>query len=216
MLIFKKEEQARNLVLKHVHLVDHCLKESRNALEEFLIVKIESASGTATKVGEFEASADTLVREIREVLLDGAFLPHIRSDVYRLVEAVDSIAGVAEEISQFIIAQVPKVPDEFHADLLEVFQQSLNCFHELRKALEAYFKPKGMYEDLREHFTKVCDFESDVDELQTALTRKIFSSSLALSEKMHLQQLVKKTGNIADLAEDAADELEFAAMKSVV
>jgi len=29
------------------------------------------------------------------------------------------------------------------------------------------------------------------------------------------EQLIKQIGNIADLAEDASDELEFAAMKSV-
>lgn len=216
MLIFKKEEQARDLVLKHLDQVNKCLTESRNSLEEYLVDNLESAAAVAEIVGEIESSADTLVREIREVLLDGAFLPHIRSDVYRLVEAVDSIAGVAEEIAQFVTAQGPMVPDQFHAELLEIFRQSLNCFHELRKALEAYFKPKGMFEDLREHFTKVCDFESEVDKLQAEMTEKIFTSSLHLSEKMHLQQLIKKIGNIADLAEDAADELEFAAMKAVV
>ena len=216
MLIFKKEKHARDLVLKHLNEVNECLMESRNSLEEYVVGNIESAAQKAQSVDHLESQADNLMRELREVLLDGAFLPHIRVDVYRLVEAVDSIAGMAEEITHVIIDQSPKVPDEFQADLLEIFAQSLNCFHELRQALLAYFEPKGLFKDLKDHFTKVCALESEVDVLQSALTKKVFSSSLELSEKMHLQQLIKRVGNIADLAEDAADELEFAAMKSMV
>jgi predicted phosphate transport protein (TIGR00153 family) len=216
MLIFKKEKQARVLVLKHLNEVNECLVESRNSLEEFVVGNIESMNEKAQFVDQLESNADRLKRELREVLLDGAFLPHIRVDVYRLVEAVDSIAGMGEEITHFIIDQCPKVPDEFQADLLEIFAQSLNCFHELRKALKAYFEPKGLFKDLENHFNQVCAFESEVDILQSELSKKVFKSSLELSEKMHLQQLIKRIGNIADLSEDAADELEFSAMKSMV
>lgn len=216
MLIFKKEKHALELVLKHLKEVNECLVESRNSLEEYVVGNIEAAAQKAQAVDQLESLADNLMRELRGVLLDGAFLPHIRVDVYRLVEAVDSIAGMAEEITHFIIDQSPDVPDEFQADLLEIFAQALNCFHELRRALKAYFKPKGMFEDLEDHFTKVCDLESEVDILQSALTKKVFLSSMELSKKMHLQQLIKQIGNIADLSEDAADELEFAAMKSMV
>jgi uncharacterized protein Yka (UPF0111/DUF47 family) len=39
---------------------------------------------------------------------------------------------------------------------------------------------------------------------------------MGLSEKIHLAQLIECVADIADLSEDAADELEYAAMKSVV
>jgi uncharacterized protein Yka (UPF0111/DUF47 family) len=58
--------------------------------------------------------------------------------------------------------------------------------------------------------------ETEVDGLESELTRKVFASQLALDEKIHLGRLITVIGNIADLSEDAADELEFAAMKSVV
>lgn len=216
MLIFKKEKAARNLALKHLNEVNECLMESRNSLEAYVAGNIESANEKAQSVDQLESRADDVMRELREALLDGAFLPHIRVDVYRLVEAVDSIAGMGEEITHVIIDQSPMVPNEFQSDLLEIFAQSLNCFHELRKALQSYFNPKGLFEDLENHFNQVCLFESEVDVLQSDLTRKVFQSSMELSEKMHLQQLIERIGNISDLSEDAADELEFAAMKSMV
>ena len=82
--------------------------------------------------------------------------------------------------------------------------------------MKAYFKPKGLFEDLREHFTQVCKIESEVDALQAELTKQVFASSLELSNKIHIQRLIRRIGQIADLSEDTADELEFAAMKAVV
>jgi len=216
MLIFKKEKKVRKLVLSHLYEVEECLKESRNVLEEYIAGELELASQRVDLVIETESRADILEREIRDMLLDGAFLPHIRSDVYRLVEAVDAIAGKAESIARFIVDQTPEIPEGFEADMLAMFRQCLNCFQELRKALRDYFKPKGEIENLHVHVARVCEIETEVDGTQSELTRRIFVSNLDLAEQIHLRQLLERIGNIADLSEDAADELEFAAMKSVV
>ena len=216
MLIFKKEKQVRKLILQHLSEVHECLMESRNALEEYTSGDVEGASEKARLVIEIESRADVLEERIREVLLQGAFLPHIRSDVYRLVEAVDSIAGEAESIARFVHDQSPLIPEQFESRLLDLYRLSLNCFLELRRALKDYFKPKGQLEDLHKHVDRVCELETEVDAAESSLARDIFASELHLSEKMHLEHLVKKIGDVADLSEDASDELEFAAMKSVV
>lgn len=216
MLIFKKEKHARELFLSHLHLVRKCLEASKSTLENYLAGNLETAFSAAESANRFESEADAKAREIREVLFQGAFLPNVRSDIYRLVEAVDSIAGKGEELTQFIANQAPSIPEVFHQDLLGIFHKSLSCFFELRTALKYYFKPKGKIADLHEHFMLVCRIESEVDRLQADLTRRIFSSDLQLVEKIHIQRMVEHIGNIADLSEDAADELEFAALKSVL
>ncbi len=216
MLIFKKEKQVRKLVLSHLNEVQECLMESRNVLEEYIAGEYELACQRLDSVIRIESRADILEREIRDMLLDGAFLPTIRSDVYRLVEAVDSIAGKAESVARFIVDQSPEIPEEFEAELLAMFLQCLTCFQELRKALRDYFKPKGEIENLHVHVARVCAIETEVDATQSELTRRIFVSSLDLGKRIHLRQLLERIGNIADLSEDAADELEFAAMKSVI
>ena len=216
MLIFKKEKQVSKLILSHLNEVQACLMESRNVLEGYIAGDLELACQRANSVIEIESRADALERQIRDVLLDGAFLPNIRSDVYRLVEAVDAIAGKAEGVALFIVDQLPEIPEEIEAALLDIFRQSLHCFLELRKALRDYFKPKGDIENLHVHVARVCDIETAVDVAESGLTRQIFESDLELAEKIHLKQLLERIGNIADLSEDASDELEFAAMKSVV
>lgn len=216
MLIFKKEKEARRLVLKHLKTVQECLTESRNGLEQFIDGNVEGTAEKREAVSRIESEADDLVRQIREVLLDGAFLPHIRSDVYRLVGAVDVIGNKAEGLARFLVDQPPTLPEEFKADLLVLYQHSLDCFAALREALRDYFKPKGVLENLHVHVTRVSELESEVDAMQSSLNRKVFASSLDLSQKMHLEQLTHRMADVADLSEDAADELEFAAMKSVV
>ncbi len=216
MLIFKKEKRVRKLILGHLGEVQECLTGSRNVLEEYTSGNFEVALERANLVIEVESRADTLEREIRETLIQGAFLPHIRSDVYRLVEAVDSIAGKAEDVARFVVDQTPQIPDEFQPELLDIFRHSLNCFLELRKALRDYFKPKGQIENLHEHVNRVCEIETEVDVMESILARRVFNSSLDLAQKIHLEQLIRTIGGIADLSENASDELEFAAMKSVV
>jgi len=216
MLIFKKEKQVRKLVLSHLNEVQECLMESRNVLEEYISGELELACQRVNSVIEIESRADTLERQIRDMLLDGAFLPHIRSDVYRLVESVDAIAGKGESVARFVVDQLPEIPEEFEGELLEIFGQCLNCFLELRKALRDYFKPKGDIENLHLHVARVCEIETEVDKAESELSRKVFQSDLNLAEKIHFRQLLERVGNIADLSEDASDELEFAAMKSVV
>ena len=217
MLIFKKEKAVRKLVMSHQATVQDCLLETHNVLVAYISGNVEATEEKARLVNEIESHADTFEREIRESLLGGAFLPQVRSDVYRLVESVDAIAGKAEDVAHFILAQKPRIPEEYDADLLDIFQKSLDCFLELRKALMDYFKPKGQLETLHGHVARVCEIETEVDGLESAFAVRVFNSErLDLCEKMHLEQLAKRIADIADLSEDAADELEFAAMKSVL
>lgn len=216
MLIFKKEKAARKLALEHFAKTHDCLRISFAVLEQFMAGDIELAKQSAKEVIKLESEADTLKHELRDVLFSGAFLPNIRSDVYRLVDSVDKVADMGETSSHFVVYQRPAIPDYFHSDMKEICKLCLSCYEELREGLKCFFKPKGEIELLRDHASNVGDLETEVDNLQADFTRKIFESSMGMGEKIHLCQLLKYVTRIADRAEDAADELQFAAMKSVM
>jgi len=216
MLIFKKEKAARKLALEHFVKTNECLKSAFAVMEQYLAGDIESAKQSAKKVIELESDADILKHQLRDVLFSGAFLPNIRSDVYRLVDSVDKVADMGETSSHFVVYQRPVVPDYFHEDMSEICRLCLDCYKELQSGLNCFFKPKGEIELLREHTSKVGALETEVDNLQANFTRKIFESSMEMGEKIHLCQLLKYVTRIADRAEDAADELQFAAMKSII
>lgn len=216
MQIFKKEKQARKLALEHFAKTYECLGSAREVLNEYLSGDIEAARATARRVRNQESEADELKRRLRVVLFSGAFLPNIRSDVYRLVDSVDAVADKGETAAHFMVNQLPDIPDEFHAGLNAVFGLCLDCYGELREGLKCFFKPKGEMEPLQQHVTRVSQLETEVDTLEADLTRRIFESSIEKGAKIHLCQLLQRIALIADASEDAADALQFSAMKAVL
>ena len=216
MLIFKKEKTARKLALEHFKTTYNCLQSAINVIEHYMNGDIELAKQSANEVIKLESEADSLKHQLRDVLFSGAFLPNILSDVYRLVEYVDKLDDMGDTSRHFVVYQRPFVPEYFQADLNEICRLCMTCYSELQQALKCYFKPKGELELLREHASNVGGLETEVDGLQADFTRKIFESEMGMSEKIHLCQLLKYVGRIADRTEDAADELQFAAMKSVM
>jgi len=48
------------------------------------------------------------------------------------------------------------------------------------------------------------------------ILKKIFSSDLSYSHKIHLRLCLESIVNVSDLAEDAADRLELVTLKSMV
>lgn len=216
MLIFKKEKAARKLALEHFGKTRECLESAFVVVEKYKDGDLEAAQESATEVIKLESKADSLKHELRDILFSGAYLPNIRSDVYRLVDGVDKVADMGETVSHFVVYQRPVIPEQFHDDLREISKRCMACYDELLAGLKCFFKPKGEIELLREHASKVGDLETAVDNLQADFTRKIFDSSMEMGEKIHLCQLLKYVARVADRTEDAADELQFAAMKSII
>ena len=64
-----------------------------------------------------------------------------------------------------------------------------------------------------ERITEIHQIESDVDDLEWALVRRVFSYDLDLAHKIHLKQLVDMVTEITDIAEDAAEILETMIVK---
>ncbi len=216
MLIFKKEDKVRKLILAHLSRVQDCVSEARDAMETYMSGDKDKATEHRRELKKLEKEADAMKVEIRIVLHSGAFLPQIRADVHGLVDSVDRIADSADKLSSFLVNQAPDVPDTFQPEYLEIFGLCVSCFLELRKGLKDYLKPKGKIESLHDHVERVGELESAVDRKQAELERAIFASDLELARKLHLSQLLGLSVNVSDRAERVSDLLESAVMRSVV
>lgn len=216
MLIFKKEKRVVELVNQHVALTDACLKRARDTLEIYCGGDLESMLAAAEEVNALETEADHVERSIREVLYSGAYLPEIRSDIYRLVDRVDFVAGNAEDCASFLATERPHIPEEFQADLTEIFAIAVACYHELARAMKTFLKPKGKFEKLQKRFDRVGILESEADAKEVDTLTRIFASDLELPIKLHLAEFVKMVARIANEAENASDLLMFTALKSQI
>ncbi|MDJ0794790.1 MAG: DUF47 family protein [Woeseiaceae bacterium] len=216
MQIFKKEKQVVELALKHADKTDECLEILSSAVRAYAAGDASSIEPSMHRVTELETRADELVREIRELLYSGAYLPTIRGDVHRLLTATDKIANRAEDCLEFVNLQRPQNIDG-HADgLRDLLDSTTACFEQFHLALRAFFKPKGMVEDVRDKVRQVGVLESKIDEDERALLKSIFDSNLDLAGKQHLARLVTRIVRISDQIENAADVLELLSLKSII
>lgn len=216
MQIFKKEKQVVQLALKHAEKTGECLDVLASALQEYASTSTSPLEESMRRVSELEARADELLREAREILYSGAYLPTIRGDLHRLLKATDKIANRAEDCMEFVTFERPQGIDGHREQVEKLLKRTVACYGEYLKALRAYFKPKGELEELRARIHSVGNLESQIDENERALIASIFESDLDLAGKQHLGRLISRIVRISDQIENAADVLELLSLKSII
>ena len=216
MMLFKKEKEVIELILKHLDVTENTIKSSLKTIEFYLDENIAEAKIWARKTRGTESEADLIRYDIRDKLYLGAYLPLLREDIYKLVESVDKVGNAAEACSDFFLNQRPLIPDEMRPHFLEVSKESLGVIDSLKLAILCYFRGDCKIETVRDHTREVGIQESRVDKLEWDLTKEIFISEIDFAHKTHLKHCLDNIVEVSDRAEDAGDQLELAALKSMV
>ncbi|MFT5259277.1 MAG: putative phosphate transport protein (TIGR00153 family) [Saprospiraceae bacterium] len=165
------------------------------------------------KASEIETRADNLRRDIENKLYVQTLIPDLREDVLKLLENVDNIINRYEGTLFRFSIQTPDVPEEFSRGFRKLTEQVINSVESVVFASRAFFRDTN---SVRDHVRKVLFFESEADRINTKLQRKIFASDLDLTRKRHLQYFTENIDEIANCAEDVADELAIYAIKRII
>ncbi len=216
MLIFKKEKAVIELISRHIDKSTECVQATIDFLKAYIADNHSDSTDAVRRVNSLESEADTLLREIRDMLYSGAYLPQIRGDIYRLMSAIDGVSNKSEDCFDHFHYQFPEIPDEYTGDIGTILDLTLECFSALQKGLKAYFGPKDKVEKVRKHGMRVSEYESRIDALERELTARIFKTSMDKGEKLHLRRCLRKISAISDATEDAADQLQWVSVKSVL
>ena len=216
MLIFKKEKAVIELIFRHIDKTAECVQATIDSLRAYIADNHADSTESVRRVNSLESEADTLLREIRDMLYSGAYLPQIRGDIYRLMSAIDGVSNKAEDCFDHFHYQFPEIPEEYTNDFGAILDLTLECFSALQKGLKAYFGPKDKVEKVRKHGVRVSEFESRIDALERELTARIFKTAMDKGEKLHLRRCLRKITAISDATEDAADQLQWVSVKSIL
>jgi len=216
MIFFKKEKEVIELISKHVDVVEECLITTMETIDAYLKGEKDKAKKLSLQTDKIESNADLIRYEIRDKLYFGAFLPNLRDDIYNLVESFDEVANAGESCCDFFLNQRPEVPDELKPLFLDASKQSLGIIKPLKEALLCFIKGECPIEVSRQHAREVGLKESDVDQIEWNLTKKIFTSSIEFSRKIHLKLCLDRVALVSDKAKDAADRLDRVTLKSMV
>lgn len=216
MLIFKKEKAVIELIFRHIDKSAECVQATIDSLRAYIGDNNSNSTASVRLVNSLESEADALLRDIRDMLYSGAYLPQIRGDIYRLMSAIDGVSNKAEDCFDHFHYQFPEIPDEYVADINSILDLTLECFAALQKGLKAFFGPKDKLEKVRKHSMRVSEFESRIDKLERELTARVFKTTMDKGEKLHLQSCLSKIAAISDATEDAADQLQWVSVKSII
>ena len=216
MRFFKKEKEVVELVLRHLEITEECLSTATKAVGAYLKEDTDEAKGLARRVSKLESEADLVRYGIRDKLYSGAYLPSLREDIYRLVESIDKLANAGEACCDFFLNQRPPIPEGLKGPFLEVSEESLGIIGTLKVAVQCFFSGECKSEGVRAHTKEIDRIESRVDKLEWDLTKSIFTASLDHSQKIHLKLCLNSIVEVSDRAEDAADQLDLASLKSMV
>ena len=216
MQVLKKEKQVVQLAVDHLRKTNETLKLMVAAMRGYVVGDLEGLDEATASVDQLESEADDVLREIRDLLYSGAFLPTIRGDLYRLLSAIDKVANRVEICLDFVDQQRPDHIEDYRAAFKDMLDLTAECFDALHRALDAYFDPRVDIDELRQHASQVSEIESEIDEVQRTLTSTIFRSDLELAEKQHLAQLLRHIARVSDQIENATDELELLSVKSII
>lgn len=163
-----------------------------------------------SRIEAIEARGDNLRRDIETKLYVQTLIPELRGDVLSLLEHVDHIINIYEaNLFRFSI-QTPDIPHEFNKGFAKLTEVVITCVESLVLASRSFFRDINA---VRDHVRKVLFYESEADRISTKLQRKIFASKLDLASKRHLCYFVENIDELANSAEDVADELSIYTIK---
>ncbi len=218
MLTFgRRERKVASLMCEYLEAAQSCLEAAKNTLCAYLDGNEEDAVQLTADVGRLETEADTLRHRVRDELFSGAYLPLIREDVYRLVEALDHVPNAVEGCCRFFASQHPQIPEQQREAFREIIIHSLATPGPLFDGVKLYFKRKVEFSDVRGRAEQVDAQESKVDALEFALTSTIFhAEELDFPHRLHLREALRRIVRVSDKAEDAAEVLELASLKAIV
>ncbi len=180
-------------------------------VEAYLKGDMEAFENKIKSIAETEHRGDDLRRSLEEQLYLQTLIPESRGDVLELLESMDSLLDRFKGALWRFDIEHPNIFDEFHED----FRELINCVVEAVEAIvrssRAFFKDISAVAD---HMHKVSYWETESDKISTRLQRNIFrQKDLRLSHRMQLRDFVRHVDNIADRAEDVADNLSIFVIK---
>jgi len=208
MFTAKKEARVLQLIRDHVYHVDQCLQSCKKLFDRYVENDAAACESLWQEVQHWEHQADLLRRDVYEGLGKGAFLPLVRADLHHLVDTLDEVAGVAEDLTDKLVCERPVLPANVVPLLQSIFEKTVQQWQVMLRTVELFLQDhKTVNPAVVSGKQEVLSAEHEIDTLEHDLTRMIFSSGLALAEKVHLKQLLSQLAEISNKIEDVADRL---------
>jgi predicted phosphate transport protein (TIGR00153 family) len=210
-IFFKKQRQVESLIYQYLDNLKISQEHFANAVNACLEKCTDGDFDFLTEqTHKFESKADDIREEIKTLMYSKALIPESRGDIMGLLEAIDAIPSLFQLILYMIKTQKLVIPDFIATDIKELIEVSLSSCDLLVKEVEELFK-KG--KAIRELVAKIDLSESHCDHIERRIITKIFDSDIDPFQKLQLNSVVVRMGDISDHADRVSKRVNIISMK---
>jgi len=210
----KKEQQVKEFMKEHLEKVKECLDLFEATIALYLNGKEEEANVSSYNVHKKEHEADECRRKILAKLSEGAFLPFFREDYLGIVELVDKIANRAKTVTQTMVIEGPKIPQEMHEDIRALTNKAVLTLEPLVKLFDVPLLDKSKSLAL---IQEISTREQVADSIEFKILKKLFKEiNISLAEKIIIGNLVTIIAEVADAIENVGDRIQILISKQAI
>ncbi len=204
LLVGGKEKEAMNEIRGHMELVTKCCRNLPKAYDLYIEGSEEDFERKAREMREIEKEADEARRQVELTIHSGAFMPIYREDYLSLAELIDKVADDCVSVTNLMLLAGFKIPEKSQEDISHIIDRTVESVETLDSCI-------GLCIDDRQkaHKTasKVEEIEESIDDEEFRVRSTLYRMSIDGYQKILLNDLVDKIGNISDAAEDASDRI---------
>ena len=202
-MVGEKERQAVDGILRHMELVHSCSKYLATTFSAYLDDP-DLFRKTVSAMREVETEADEARRHVELIIYSGAFLPIHREDYLDLAELIDKVADDAVAAINVLSITSVSIPKEISARIKQLIAKTIDSVTALRECIYTSFEDRRKASPLAR---RVEQLEEAIDQEEFDLRSSVFSMEINGYDKIILNDLVEKIGNVSDSAEDVTDRI---------
>ena len=193
----RKEKKVVSGITRHLRVL--C-----TACETFRIAFEQGDRDMMRKVVDLESEGDSIRREIIADIYSGAFLPLIRPDLCRFIEAVDRIFDPLQDAAFYCLDL--SIPESIKDECIRISSLNSKMCEMLPITFEAMLKG----ENLEEKNLAVRIYEKKIDDIKFGFMSDISKVPVTdFWQGKFLSNFIDVLTAISDLIEDASDYLQI-------
>lgn len=203
-MVGQKEKRAMEEIKNHMNLVADCTRQLAKAYEVYLKGKAQDFQKEAKRMREMETQADEARRQVELTIYSGAFMPIYREDYLNLAELIDKVADDSVSAINLLSLTQIKIPTAAKEKIAGMIEKTIQCVEALHQCVSVCIKDRREAAHEARH---VEDLEEAIDEEEYTLRASLYKMKINGYDKILLNDLVEKIGNISDTAEDVSDRI---------
>ena len=213
MMLFSKNNSSKvhALIMEQIKDVEGCLID----FENFMLAALKPDTtddmlrALSSSVHQMENAADRSLRRMIDSLT-GAFLPSSREELISIAASCDKIANKCEHIALMMCYQRFRFPLVYTIQIQDLLRAIREDYDLLKESISQLFSRFGDLLEDHSILDRIRKQESKADAIEDRMHEQIFAmDEIDLAHQMQMSHFLEELGDIADMIENIADQIQI-------